>query len=120
MSIITRRPAHAFTAPPVPPVPPVPPAPAGPSDEQLLAAARAEIAGLRTQLGQCEAAYRGWRHRALVAEQTLRNLPAALARPDALIKRLYGEAETAKVQLAELRAQLAQQQPTTDPEDGAK
>ncbi|MEY9837402.1 hypothetical protein [Streptacidiphilus sp. EB103A] len=104
---------HAF----VPPVPSAPAAPTGPTAEQLLT----EVVALRQRLGECEAAYRGWRHRALVAELTLRRLPAALANPDALIRRLFAEAETARLQNKELRQQLKQlQRPTTDQEGVAR
>lgn len=109
MSLTARRPKHAFTPPPAQ------------DTDYLLAAAHAEVREVRRQLGLAITDVRTWRWRALQAEHVLSVLPAALANPDALIKRLFAEAETARVQNAELKAQLAQLQPTTtEPKDGTQ
>lgn len=106
MSLSLHRPKHAFVPPPAQ------------DTDYLLNAARAEVREVRRQLGAAITDVRAWRFRALQAEHVLSVLPAALANPDALIRRLFAEAETARVQNAELKAQLAQLQRTTEPKDG--
>lgn len=107
MSLSLHRPKHATV--------PTPP----PDWERRAITAESEVRALRVQLGRAAADSRQWKFRAIQAEHVLANLPAALANPDALIRRLFAEAETAKVALAEAKAQLAQHQPATT-EDGTQ
>lgn len=105
MSLTVRRPRHAYRSP----------TPVEQPDQVALL--RTVVEQLTAERDQARRAAQRWGERATAAETTLRNLPAALANPDALIRSLYAEREEARAEAAALRAQL---QPTTEPKDGTQ
>jgi hypothetical protein len=92
MSLTVRRPRHASrTAEPV-------------EQPDQVALLRAEVERLTAERDLARRAAEHWGQRATAAETTLRNLPAALANPDALIRSLYAEREEARAAAAAARS----------------